>query len=146
MKIKNKILIIVLPILIVPLLLMGFSASLSARNGITRIATDFLQFKADTLENYSLSQWQLLVDNNLTDKEEFITAAEGAVESFARTLVKSRTELIFAIDKDGKVIMATGELTILKDEASALRRIFSEKKSGWFSISAGDERRVSQVF
>lgn len=146
MKIKSKILIIVLPILIVPLVLMGFSASLSARNGITQIATDFLQFKADTLENYSLSQWQLLEDNNLTGSKEFITAAEGAVESFARTLVKSKTEVIFAVDKDGKVKMATGEITILEDEASALRRIFSEKKSGWFSLSAGGRRRVAQGF
>ncbi|MCK5200936.1 MAG: HAMP domain-containing protein, partial [Spirochaetales bacterium] len=146
MKIKSKILMVVLPILIVSLTLMGFAASLSARNGITQIATDFLKFKADSLENYTISQWSLLEDNNLTANREFVDAAEDAVESFAQSLIRSETEIIFGIDADGVVQMTTGELSLSKAEASVLADIYENKKPGWFTLTLDGRLRVSQGF
>ena len=146
MKIKSKILMIVLPILIVSLTLMGFAASLSARNGITQIATDFLKFKADSLDNYAISQWSLLEDNNLTSNKEFVEAAMDSVESFAQSLIRSETEIIFAIDEDGTVMMATGEISLSSAEITDLVDIYKGKEPGWFTLTLNDRIRISQGF
>ncbi len=146
MKIKSKILMIVLPILIVSLTLMGFAASLSARNGITQIATDFLKFKADSLENYAILQWSLLEDNNLTSNKEFVDAAMDSVESFAQSLIRSETEIIFAIDEDGTVMMATGEISLSSAEITNLADIYRKKEPGWFTLTLNDRIRVAQGF
>lgn len=146
MKIKSKILLIVLPIIIVSLSLMGFAAALSARNGITQIATDFLKFKADSLDNYAISQWNLLEDNNLTSNREFIDAAMEAVESFAQSLIRSETEIIFGIDEAGVIQMNTGELSLSQAEVSDLVDIFKNKEPGWFTLTLDGSLRVSQGF
>ena len=47
MNIRGKIILIVLPLIITPLLLTGVISALSARNGITSVATGFLRFKSE---------------------------------------------------------------------------------------------------
>jgi adenylate cyclase len=125
---------------------MGFAAALSARNGITQIATDFLKFKADSLDNYANTQWSLLEDNNLTSNIEFVNAARDAVESFARSLIRSETEIIFGIDDVGVVQMNTGELSLSQTEVSDLLGIYKNKESGWFTLTLGGSLRVAQGF
>ena len=49
MNIRGKNILIVLPLIITPLLLTGVISALSARNGITAVATGFLQFKSEQL-------------------------------------------------------------------------------------------------
>ncbi|MFP4179142.1 MAG: hypothetical protein ACLFSA_03735 [Spirochaetaceae bacterium] len=56
MRIRLKIFFVVVPVLISALLITGVVSSFSARNGITRIAIEFLGFKAEELENYMQSQ------------------------------------------------------------------------------------------
>ena len=146
MKIKNKILMIVLPILIVPLALMGFAASHSARNGITQIAIDFLKFKADSLENYAVSQWNLLEDNNLTANRKFVDAAEEAVESFALSLILSETELIFAVDSEGVVQIASRSLETGSDKLPALIELHRNQAPGWVTFSIENTVRVAHGF
>ena len=68
----------------------------SASNGITRVAKDFLGFKAQELQNQAESQWRLLVDNNLTGRPDMVSATQAAVEGYARSIVRSATELIAA--------------------------------------------------
>ena len=80
---------------------------LSARNGITAVASDFLRFKSQTLIDYMDGQWSLLTDNNLDTEQEYIEAARGAVNTFAASLVRSSTELIFAVDSSGNVMMTS---------------------------------------
>ncbi len=130
MKIKTKMIWIVLPLIVVPIVIMGFAASLSARNGITKIATEFLRFKTDELLNYANSQWGILVENNLADKAEFVSATKAAVESFAATLVRSKSEIIFAVDESGNVAMSTGRLGIGDGDREKLSRLFLVLKGG----------------
>lgn len=146
MKIKSKILLIVLPLLIVPLVLMGFAASLSARNGITRIAIEFLKFKAESLEDYAGSQWQLLVDNKLSTNNDYIKASMDAVRSFSRSLIRGKTELIFAIDKEGIVRMSTGDLELQKGEITNLTTIYKKKEQSWNNLIIDNKLRVAQGF
>ena len=122
MSIRAKVVLLVLPLIIAPLLLTGFVASLSARNGITSVATSLLAFKMDDLTNYANSQWSLLVENNFIGNQEYVDAARSAVGSYAQTLVRGDSELIFALDANGKVAMSTSPLTLSQAEGLDLIR------------------------
>ncbi len=136
---------IVLPLIVAPLLVTGVVSSLAARNGITRIATSFLRFKMDDLLNYAGSQWGLLQENGLSGNPEYVTATKSAVSSFARSLVRGSTELILAVDREGKLAMATGELELSAEESRELGRLAAEGVSGWRPISLGGAERVAQL-
>jgi adenylate cyclase len=144
MSIRAKIILIVLPLIITPLLLTAIVSSLSARNGITLVATDFLRFKSEDLKNYADSQWSLLVENNLTDNREFISASKSAVQSFARSLIRRESELILALDEQGKVVMQSDEVEITPSEELRLRQMVSKKEEGWQRINLGGIPRVAQ--
>jgi adenylate cyclase len=145
MSIRVKVVLLVLPLIIAPLLLTGFVASLSARNGITSIATSLLAFKMDDMVNYANSQWSLLVENNFVGNQEYVDAARSAVSSYAQTLVRGDSELIFAMGANGKVVMSTGPLTLSEGESRDLASLRSAGKTGWMSIQAGGVVRVAQA-
>jgi len=145
MSIRAKIVLIVLPLIIAPLLVTGYVSSLSARNGITRVATSLLRFKQEELLSYASSQWSLLVSNNLVGNEEFVEASKDAVQSFARNMVRSSTEVILAVDAGGKVVMTTGEMELAADETENLQALLAEKAFGWQQLTLGGSERVAQV-
>jgi adenylate cyclase len=64
-SVRLKIILIVLPLLIITLVLSSVASSLSARNGITRVAVELLAFKAQDMKGYLENQWNLLVENQL---------------------------------------------------------------------------------
>ena len=97
MSIRLKIVLVVVPLILATLLLTGVSSYFSATSGITGISRDFLGFKADELRKNAESQWGLLVENNLTARPEMVEATKAAVESYAKSLTRSATELIFAV-------------------------------------------------
>jgi adenylate cyclase len=145
MKIRLKIVLIVLPLMVASLLLVGFAASLSARNGITAVATEFLRFKAEELVNYAQTQWTLLEQNNLSTQEEFVAASKSSVASFARSLIRSKTELILALDEAGRVVMQTDEITLQEQERERLLKLIAENELGWRQLDLGGEPRVVQL-
>jgi adenylate cyclase len=145
MSIRSKMVAIVLPLIVAPLLVTGVVSSLAARNGITRIATSFLRFKMDDLLNYAGSQWGLLMENNLSTNEEYVTATKSAVASFASSLVRGPTELIFAVDREGQLAISTGELELSDQESRELSRLAAEGASGWRQMSLGGAERVAQL-
>jgi adenylate cyclase len=55
-SVRLKIILVVLPLLIVTLVLSSIASSLSARNGITRVAVELLAFKAQDMEGYLENQ------------------------------------------------------------------------------------------
>jgi class 3 adenylate cyclase/HAMP domain-containing protein len=136
---------IVLPLIVAPLLVTGVVSSLAARNGITRIATSFLRFKMDDLLNYAGSQWSLLAENGLSANPEYVTATKSAVSSFARSLVRGSTELILAVDREGRLAMSTGELELSAEESRELARLAAAGISGWRPVGLGGAERVAQL-
>lgn len=56
MSIRLKIVLVVLPVLVVAVVLAGMSSQIAATRAVTRIATEFLDFKASELEKYAESQ------------------------------------------------------------------------------------------
>ena len=145
MSIRLKIVLIVLPLIIATLALTGVSGYFSASNGITRIAKDFLDFKSQELQTQSQSQWGLLVDNNLTGKPEMVAATEAAVEGYARGIVRSGTEVIFAFQADGAVAMSTSTVALSrgkgKDRGACNREAY---RPGHRSIGGKD--RIAKGF
>lgn len=121
-------------------------SSFSARSGMTRIAIKFLSFKAEELSNYVDSQWNLLVNNQLSDNPAYVEVAKNAIQSYAASIVKSDTELIFAVDKDSNIVMSTRELRLGIEEKSRLYDYLAKKKSGWITMTAERRKRVGYGF
>jgi adenylate cyclase len=145
MSIRAKVVTLVLPLIIAPLLLTGYISSLSARNGITSIATSFLKFKMDDIQNYGNSQWSLLVQNNMVQNQEFVNAAKAAVTSYARSLVREESELIMAVDAQGKIVFTTAEVSLGPDEAGLLTALRTKGTTGWTQLKLGGIDRVAQA-
>lgn len=97
----------VLPLIIAPLILAAFVSHLSSKSGITTVASNLLQFKSQTLNNYIEAQWNILISNNLEDKPQYQDAAKETISGFARSLIRSPNELIFAVDASGEFVMST---------------------------------------
>ncbi|UCD64340.1 MAG: adenylate/guanylate cyclase domain-containing protein, partial [Candidatus Zixiibacteriota bacterium] len=144
MKIRDKIILVVLPLIVAPFVFMGFAAALAARGGITDVATSFLQFKAEEMLKYAATQWGLLEENALTGDDEFVTVAKEAVASYARGLVRTRTELIMAVDNRGAVVMATSPVELQPAETAQLARLASEARTGWTEITVAGVDRVAE--
>ena len=144
MTIRSKIILIVLPLLLTPLVLTVIVASLSARNGITVIATEFLRFKTDTLLNYTNGQWSLLQNNNLDTSEEFVEVAKQAVESFASNLSRNDSELIIAVGREGAIAMANRPVEPDGSERALLASRFEERREGWQRLTLEGSRYVGQ--
>ena len=147
MSIRWKIFLIVLPLIVATLGLTGGSSYFSTRNGITRIAKDFLGFKAQELQKQAESQWPLLVENNLTGQAEMVAATKAAVEGYARSIIRSPTELILALGGDGAVAMGTASAEILPEEKAALAALAGAKSTDLVpSISIAGKDRVAKGF
>ena len=145
MTIRRKIILIVLPLLMTPLLMTVLVSSLSARNGISIIAAEFLRFKNDTVLNYARSQWDLLMNNGFDSDPEFVAAAKEAVSSFAGTIIRSDTELILAVDRTGSPVMATRKIELSPAEQESLAESFAKELEGWRRLRLAGESYVGQA-
>ena len=146
MKVQWKIVTVVLPLLAVTIILTGSSAVFSSTRGITRIAQEFLSFKASELEKHVNSQWSLLVDNGFTDREDMIEATKSGITSFAASLVRTESELIFAVDGEGNLVERTGPVEPLSEEQSELRQIYQDRTGGMKDLTVGGVERIGAGF
>jgi class 3 adenylate cyclase/HAMP domain-containing protein len=146
MSIRLKIVLIVLPLIITTLLLTGASSFFSATNAITGIATEFLGFKAAEFQKYAESQWLLLVENNMTERPAMVEATQAAIRSYADSIIRSDTEVIFALDGDLDIAMQTGELAIGEDERSALQKIVESRTGDLITPRIAGKERVAKGF
>jgi class 3 adenylate cyclase/HAMP domain-containing protein len=145
-KIRAKIIFIVLPLIIASLVITGTFSSLSARSGLTRIAMQFLGFKSRELRKYIDNQWNLLVSNNLDDNPEYVDITKQAVASYAATLVRSNTEVIFSINEDAEITMATTEVAFRGNEQSQLKELINNEQQGWVEFQLENKPRVGHLF
>ncbi len=146
MSIRLKIVLIVLPLIITTLLLTGASSFFSATNAITGIAKEFLGFKAAEFQKYAESQWLLLVENNMTERPSMVAATQAAIESYAESIVRSATEVIFALDGQLEVAMQTAELTVEEGEREALQQIVESRTTDLITPRISGVERVAKGF
>ena len=138
--------LVVLPLIIVPLILAETASYFHAVNGVTRLARQLLGFKLRELEKFADNQWLLLVENNYAGKQDMIEAAKKAVENYGSSIILSDSEIIFAVDKDGSLMMASKDPGLLIDEKEPLMFILREENQGLQTANIGGEKRVFQSF
>lgn len=146
MSIRVKIILVVLPVLVVAIVLAGMSSYLVAARAVTRVATDFLDFKASELEKYAESQWNLLVENGVADRPDMVAAAKAGVESFARTILRSGTELIVAARKDGSLELRTSAVELSAPESANVASLFEKGGRVFQTLPLGEVPRVASGF
>ncbi|MDR1899070.1 MAG: HAMP domain-containing protein, partial [Treponema sp.] len=146
MKIRVKIFLVVLPLIIVTLCLAETASYFHAVNGVTRIARQFLGFKRENLRKYAENQWSLLVENNYAGRPDMVEAAKEAVAAYARSIVLSDTEIIFALDETGSLVMSTSPLEIRPEERAPLLALLEAEDEGLINVLAAGEKRVVTAF
>ena len=133
--------------MITTILLAGVSSAYSARAGITRVAIEALGFKAQELQKYADNQWDLLVSNNLAEQPEYLRVTKLAIESYSGSLIRSATELIFGVDREGALVMNSGAIDLTDPgEIAVLKQRASDAQEGWQEITVDGELRVGQAF
>jgi len=137
--------LIVLPILIVSMVLAGTSSYFTATNAITRVTTELLSFKAAELEKYVQGQWNLLVENGLTQRPDMLAATQAGVLTFAQSLQRSPTEIIVALDQSGAVTLKTANVS-LKEGEGALLLSRAQSRSADLAVTIGGVDRVARGF
>lgn len=138
-----------MPLLIASVVLAGVSSYFSAASAVTRLAVDFLTFKAEELENYANSQWNLLVDNGFVGRSDMEQAAQTAVQSFGRSILRSSTEAIFAIDNKGVLALQIGAIGGSDDisvDLEAIQKTVSAGQRGFVTLSLAGIERVAVTF
>jgi class 3 adenylate cyclase len=143
-RIRAKIILVVVPLIVTPLVLLGIASFYAARNGITAVATEFLAFKAEQLAAYADGQWAALEQNRLADRPEYVDLAKAAVASFAGTMVRSPTELIFGLERDGGTAFLTSDVVPTSAEAAALAALAAgDDGGGWRELAIAGTPRVA---
>jgi methyl-accepting chemotaxis protein len=71
--------------------------------------------------------------------------SKAAVESFARSLVRSQSELILAVEGSGQVVLRTAEVALETAEQEELAGLVGAGRSGWLQVRLGGEERVGQA-
>jgi class 3 adenylate cyclase/HAMP domain-containing protein len=146
MRIRVKMFLVILPLIIVPLALVGTASYFNAVNGVTRLARQLLGFKLGELEKYADNQWSLLVENNYAGSKDMVDAAKKAVELYAQSIILSGTERIFAVDETGGMAMSCGPLEISDGEKGPLLLLLRAENQGLQNAVIGGEKRVFQAF
>jgi adenylate cyclase len=154
-QVRWKIVAVVLPLLFVTIVLVGVAAVLSSTTGVTRLAGEFLDFKAGELQQYGESQWRLLVENRFTDRPEMIDAMQRGVLAHADHLLRSDTEEVLVLGPDG-VVQRTGSLMADDQEqprpklsaadTERLNRIYEQRDSTLQIVPLFGEERVVKGF
>ncbi|MCP5452619.1 MAG: adenylate/guanylate cyclase domain-containing protein [Spirochaetaceae bacterium] len=146
MSIRLKIVLVVLPVLVVAVVLAGMTSQMIASRAVTRVATEFLDFKASELEKYAESQWNLLVENGVADRPDMVAAARAGVEAFALGIVRSDTEAIVAVGPDGAIRMRTSSVEAAPDEAARLAALYASGTRGFQLLTLGGVERAASGF
>jgi class 3 adenylate cyclase/HAMP domain-containing protein len=146
MKIRTRIFLVVLPLITVTLSLAETASYFHAVNGVSRVARQFLGFKREELRKYAENQWALLVENGYAGRPDMVEAAQQAVETYARSILLSGTEIIFALDGSGGLAMSTAPLEIRPEERAPLLAMAAAENQGLMHVTAGGEKRVAAGF
>lgn len=150
MRLRFRLNVMILPVVVAVVLLGGVLTSLASRSALTRVANRHLTYKAEQLRDHAYSEWSILEDLGLADRPEYSAAARESFRSYARSLLRTRTELILVVDSGGEPVMGIGlgasEDTNEVPEATAESRDSVDLPVGWFSRELFGESRVGVGF
>ena len=146
MSIRLKIILVVVPLLIVAMALVAVSSFLVASDAVSSVTEDFLRFKARQLRLYADGQWEILVENELHDREDMRRAAERGVEAYARSIRERDTEAVFIFEADASLRGATVPVEVAEEEGEQLRELIESRPAGLVDATIGGVERVGAGF
>jgi class 3 adenylate cyclase/HAMP domain-containing protein len=146
MKIRIKIFLVVLPLIILPLCISQAASYSAAIRGVDRAARDFFNFKIAELQKYAENQWSLLVENGYAGRSDMVEAAQNAVEIYAQSVIVSTTEIIFAVNAAGDIVMGTSSLEFSPGEKDALLNLLGDENPGMLQTRIGGKDRIFRSF
>ena len=139
---RIKTILLLVPFAIGVVTITGYLTILSARVALTRAATRILAYKAEQIRDFAYSQWELLVELELSEDPLYVQTAKSAIQSYASSTLRSDTELVFAVNQFGRIELATDRIAIPDIQEITAPR----DGGGWTEFVADDGIRVAQVF
>ena len=76
-------------------------ATLELRKAITRLVGRHMTFKAEQLRDYFYNEWTVMQQLGREKQDVYQRALEASLKSYSLSLLRSRTELIFALNAEG---------------------------------------------
>ncbi|RKX94861.1 MAG: adenylate/guanylate cyclase domain-containing protein [Spirochaetes bacterium] len=140
MKIRAKLLLVIVPLLIFPLIFIGFTSYVSARSGITKVAKKFLSYKVTEMYKFCNRQVEILRDTGLINDETYVNLAKKSAIDYADTIGLSKTGYFMGVNSKGDVIFPK-----LKDKNVVKYNFFQEmkkNKSGLIAFNYDNKDRT----
>jgi len=112
-----------------------------AKNGITKVATDFLGYKINEIIQKAANETENLKSSDFKDDQSFIEEVKNGVQEYARSITKNNIESFIAIDKNGIVKLSTDDFLSPGKEIDFLYK-FSSEKSSWITFNLNGLNKV----
>lgn len=147
MKIRNKIVLVVIPILVTSLLVSGIIGSVSAGRALRELLDKNLAFKSEELKKQIEAQWKLLAENRLLN-DTYKKAVEETVESYAKSLIQTKTEQMIILRNNPKAAVISSVGQALKEQAlpGIFASLIKKQKSGSLRYELNGRARVGIGF
>ncbi|RKX87864.1 MAG: hypothetical protein DRP58_01825 [Spirochaetes bacterium] len=128
--IKGKIIFTIIPVLICSFTIFTFVSVFSSRQNLFYESNRFTKYKLEQLTNYSTNQWDNLQNSNFADDPVYINIIEKSIETYAKDMIRKKSESIFAIDTVGKLIFSTSNINYNQEDWVTLRTESTNSKEG----------------
>lgn len=138
-SIRYKIFLIVIPLLIVSLIILTIVSIGFARNGINKVAKEFLGYKINEIiqkTNNSIDDVKKLGLYN----DEMIESIKNNIEEYATSITR-KDESVLAIDSKGIVKLSTDPLLKKGDEIKFFDKLRNSDKD-WISYEINNVQKV----
>jgi adenylate cyclase len=140
MKIRSKVLLVVLPLLILPAFLIGYTGFVSAKNGITKVTKEFLSYKITEMYKFCSRQEDILIETGLTDEGDYRQIAQNSAAEYAEVIRLSETGYFMAFDTSGRVVFPKEITTDISDQE--FFSMFAKDEGGLVTFDFNGENRI----
>ncbi|MCX7881888.1 MAG: adenylate/guanylate cyclase domain-containing protein [Brevinematales bacterium] len=128
---RAKIVAVTLPLLILTVVFVGFTAYYTARNGITAIAKEFLGYKVMDIYKYTSRQVTLAKEMGFEGEQR--DAVYESLFSYGLSTLSGTKGGFLLLGRDGKLLRSSLEMT--EEEKKTLHAKLLEKEGGWLEFS-----------
>lgn len=139
-SIRYKILIIVIPLLMGSMVILTIISIGFSRNGINKIAKEFLGYKINEIIQKCNNDIQDVKELGHYD-EEMIRALKIGIEEYSSSIIKKDIESVVAIDSKGIVKMSTDPFLQVDDEVDFFHKMqYSDRD--WITFEVKNFKKV----
>ncbi len=144
--IRFKTFLILFSLILGSLTSIGVAAIFGARTGMVRLAMGSLSFKAEALQQYAETQWEMLETQGFQRDLDFRKAVALSIGEYARSLLRDDSEWIAAIGLDGQPALSVSRVVPTEDLVSAARNEMGLGKTGPLAFGTRGKERFGQAF